>query len=98
MAIIHGTGPKGWRDPEATQTHLLRDIVGTSMKLLQFKGAVRTYSGIKPFPTIYGDLIQQTLIGQAGFLYFAGGVYAWYDPKNFSPGVGPVHARMSSMR
>ena len=98
MAIIHGTGPKGWRDPEATQTHLLRDVVGTSMKMLQFKGAVKTYSGIRPFPTIYGDLIQQTLIGQAGFLYFAGGVYAWYDRKNFSPGAGPVHARMSTMR
>jgi hypothetical protein len=98
VAIIHGTGVNGWRDPEATQTHLLRDVVGTNMKMLTFKGAVKAYSGIKPFPTIYGDLIQQTLIGQAGFLYFAGGIYAWYDAKNYSPTAAPVHARMSSMR
>jgi len=98
VAIIHGTGVNGWRDPEATQTHLLRDVVGANMKMLTFKGAVKTYSGIKPFPTIYGDLIQQTLIGQAGFIYFAGGIYGWYDPKNYSPGSAPVHARMSPMK
>src|SRR6185369_11527182 len=45
IAIIHGTGPNGWRDPEATQTHLLRDVVGTRMKMLPLKGAIKTYSG-----------------------------------------------------
>jgi len=99
LAIIHGSGPKGWRDPEATQTHLLRDVVGTDMKILAFKAASQTYEGIKPFPDIYGDLIQQTLIGQSGFLHFAGGVYAWYDRKNYRPKTMgmPRHAGMSAM-
>ena len=93
-----GKGPKGWRDPEATQTHLLRGVVGTDLRTMPFKGAVKTYQGIKPFPTIYGDLIQQTLIGQSGFLHFAGGIYAWYDRKNYTPSAVPVHSRMSGMK
>ncbi len=99
LAIIHGSGPKGWRDPEATQTHLLRDVVGTDMKTLAFKSAAQEYKGTKPFPDIYGDLIQQTLIGQSGFLHFTGGVYAWYDPKNYRPKTTgmPRHAGMSAM-
>lgn len=99
LAIIHGSGPKGWRDLEATQTHLLRDVVGTGMKTLAFKSAAEAYRGVKPFPVIYGDLIQQTLIGQSGFLHFTGGVYAWYDPKNYRPKTTgmPRHAGMSAM-
>ena len=99
LAIIHGSGPKGWRDPEATQTYLLRDVVGTNMKALAFKNAVQAYKGIKPFPEIYGDLIQQTLIGQSGFIHFNGGVYGWYDPKNYRPAMTTMsgHPGMSAM-
>jgi len=98
MAIIHGNGPKGWHDPDATQTHLLRDVVGTKLRTLPLKDAVKAYSGIRPFPTIHGDLIQQTLIGQSGFLHFSGGIYGWYDPKNYSPAPVAVHSRMSGMK
>lgn len=98
LAIIHGNGSRGWHDPEATQTHLLRDVVGTNMKTLPFKSAVKAYNGVKPFPTIYGDLIQETLNGQSGFLHFAGGIYGWYDPKNYSPAPVSVHSRMSAMK
>jgi hypothetical protein len=98
LAIIHGNGPRGWLDPEATQTHLLRDVVGTDMKTLPFKTAVKVYRGVRPFPTVYGDLIQQTLIGQSGFLHFAGGVYGWYDPKNYSSATVPVHSGMPGMK
>jgi hypothetical protein len=98
LAIIHGNGPKGWRDPEATQTHLLRDVVGTNMKTLPLRGAVNAFKGKRPFPTIYGDLIQQTLIGQSGFLHFTGGIYGWYDPKNYYPPPELVHARRIGMK
>jgi len=98
LAIIHGYGPNGWRDPEATQTHLLRDVVGANISILPFKSAIKAYKGIKPFPNIHGDLIQQTLIGQSGFLHFAGGMYGWYDPKNYRAVSGPAHAGMSGMR
>jgi len=98
MAIIHGNGPMGWHDPDATQTHLLRDVVGTKLRTLPLKDAVKAYGGIRPFPTIHGDLIQQTLIGQSGFLHFSGGIYGWYDPKNYSPAPVAVHSRMSGMK
>ncbi|MEK6407724.1 MAG: hypothetical protein AABN34_12230 [Acidobacteriota bacterium] len=98
LAIIHGYGAKGWRDPEATQTHLLRDVVGVNITILPFKSAVKAYKGIKPFPNIYGDLIQQTLIGQSGFLHFTGGMYGWYDPKNYRAVSVAAHAGMSGMR
>jgi hypothetical protein len=91
LAIIHGFGPRGWHDPEATQTHLLRDVVGSNMRTLPLKEAISMYKGTKPFPAIHGDLIQDTLIGQSGFLHFAGSIYAWYDPKNYQPEVGPMH-------
>lgn len=98
LAIVHGYGPNGWRDPEATQTHLLRDVVGANMTILAFNSAVKVYKGIKPFPNILGDLIQQTLIGQSGFLHFNGGIYGWYDPKNYRAVPVPVHGGMSGMR
>ncbi|MEK6299191.1 MAG: hypothetical protein AABO41_00590 [Acidobacteriota bacterium] len=100
LAIIHGSGPLGWRDPDATQTHLLRDAVGTDLRTLPRKGAVKAYRGTKPFPTIYGDLIQETLIGQSGFLHFAGGVYGWYDRKNYKPENAPMagHVPVSAMK
>lgn len=98
LAIIHGYGLMGWHDSEATQTHLLRDVVGANMRILPFKEAVRVYKGTKPFPAIYGDLIQQTLIGQSGFLHFAGSIYGWYDRKNYKPVAAPGHSTMSGMR
>lgn len=99
LAIIHGSGPNGWRDPEATQTHLLRGVVGTEMRTLAFKSVAQAYRGTKPFPDIYGDLIQQTLIGQSGFLHFTGGIYGWYDPKNYRREMMPMprHSGMSAM-
>jgi hypothetical protein len=98
LAIVHGYGEKGWRDPDATQTHVLRDVVGNDIRTLPVAGAVKIYKGTKPFPTIYGDLIQETLIGQAGFLHFAGGTYEWYDAKNYRQEAGPAHSGMSGMR
>ncbi|MFY9607295.1 MAG: hypothetical protein WAU45_01610 [Blastocatellia bacterium] len=99
LAIIHGSGPKGWHDPDATQTHLLRHVVGANMRTLPIKAAVKAYKGVKPFPTIYGDLIQQTLIGQSGFLHFTGGIYGWYDPRNYKPVALPMpgHVGMSTI-
>lgn len=98
LAIIHGFGALGWRDPEATQTHLLRGVVGKDMSTMTFKAAENAYGGIRPFPSIYGDLIQQTLLDQSGFLHYNGGMYGWYDRKNYRPATaGPRHSMTASM-
>lgn len=98
LAIVHGYGPKGWHDPDATQTHLLRNIVGTNMRVLPFEAVAREYKGVRPFPSIYGDLIQQTIFGESGFIHFTGGVYGWYDPRNFKSGPIPAHSAVSAMK
>jgi hypothetical protein len=98
IAIVHGYGEKGWRDPEATQTHVLREVVGENIRVLPYSNAAKTYKRVKPLPDIYGDLIQETLIGQEGFLHFAGGMYEWYDPKNYKQVIASPHSGMSAMK
>jgi hypothetical protein len=98
LAIIHGFGPQGWRDPQATQTHLMRDVVGANMHVISQKEAASSYANRKRVPPILGDLIQETLIGQSGFLHFSGAVYNWYDPTNYQPAALPAHAATSRMR
>ena len=97
LAVIHGYGSNDWRDPDATQTFLLKNVVGTGMKVQTGKEFVEANSGRK-LPRPQGDLIGETIDGTQGYLYYATSTYSWYDPKTFqgnesSP--GPFHrARM----
>src|SRR5262245_28326452 len=84
LAVIHGFESKGWRDPWATQTYLLKDVVGDDLRVVSRKLVVTPMNEQK-MPLIRGDVIQQTHAGQSGFLYFNGGKYAWYDPKIYKP-------------
>jgi len=80
LAIIHGYGPEGWRNQEAKQTYLLRHAVGSGMKTQSLKsslGALKTREGM---PRLRGDVIGQSLNGETGFIYWAGGRYAWHPP------------------
>jgi hypothetical protein len=91
LAVIHGYGNKDWRDPEATQTFLLKNVVGTGMRVQNGIEFVKNFrGGIKPRPQ--GDLIGETLKGSEGYLYYNAATYSWYDPKTFkgeteAPGV-----------
>jgi hypothetical protein len=82
LAVIHGYGANHWRDPEATQTFLLKNVVGSDLKVHSPKDVVSANSGRK-LPTLQGDLIGETLQGTPGYLYFAKATYSWYDPKTF---------------
>jgi len=91
LAVIHGFGPNHWRDPEATQTFVLKDVVGNGLKVESPKDFVTANSGRK-LPRPQGDLIGETVEGNAGYLYYAQATYSWYDPKTFddsqtAPGV-----------
>jgi hypothetical protein len=82
LAVIHGYGANGWRDPEATQTFLLKNVAGSEMQ----RHAVRDFAAAnqgKKLPQLHGDLVGEVLDGKAGYLYFAGATYSWYDPKTF---------------
>ena len=91
LAVIHGYGANHWRDPEATQTFVLKDVVGQDLKVHSLNEFVTANSGRK-LPRPQGDLIGETVRGTPGYLYFAQATYSWYDPKTFdgsenTPGV-----------
>ena len=82
LAIIHGYGPDGWRDAQATQTYLLRNAVGLEVKAYTRSDFAISNQG-KKTPRLFGDLIAENLAGKFGYVYFNGAQYSWYDPKTF---------------
>jgi len=88
LAVIHGYEANGWRDPQATQTYLLKNAVGSGMKPHQAKDVATAGQGEKR-PQLRGDVIDQVLGGTSGYLYYAGATYSWYDPKTFKGDLEP---------
>ena len=82
LAVIHGYGNNDWRDPDATQTFVLKNVVGNDIKVQSGKEFVEVNSGRK-LPQAQGDLIGETIDGTQGYLYYATSNYSWYDPKTF---------------
>ena len=100
LAVIHGYGANGWRDPEATQTFLLKNVVGSDMRVQNGKEFVKNSSGRK-LPRPQGDLIGETLKGSEGYLYYNAATYSWYDPKTFTgetETAGAFHGRSAIRR
>jgi hypothetical protein len=89
LAVIHGYGANDWRDPEATQTFVLKNVVGNDLKVQTGNEFVAANSGRK-LPRPQGDLIGETLQGTAGYLYYASATYSWYDPNTFKGPDKPV--------
>jgi len=88
LAVIHGYGANDWRDPDATQTFVLKNVVGNDLKVHTGKDFVTANSGRK-LPLPQGDLIGETVQGSPGYLYYASATYSWYDPKTFRGAEGP---------
>jgi hypothetical protein len=78
LAILHGFGPAGWRDPRARQTYLLRNAAGTNMKTQQLADALRTLRNKEGLLKLRGDVINVSIAGEIGFLYYSGAKYAWH--------------------
>ena len=92
LAVIHGYGANDWRDPQATQTYLLKNAVGSGLEVQKKKEFLAANSD-KKVPRLQGDVIGETLRGTSGFLYFTGPTYSWYDPRTFKgdPEIRLVH-------
>ena len=82
LAVIHGHGAEGWRDASATQTYVLKDAAGSSMKARAQRAALAAGDEAK-MPRLLGDVIDETVGGRAGFLYYNGAQYLWYDPRGY---------------
>jgi hypothetical protein len=92
LAVIHGYGATGWHDSQATQTYLLKNVLGENIETRTKAEAIAANQG-KKLPQLQGDLISETLRGKQGYLYYAGSTYSWYDPQEFQgePIARPVH-------
>lgn len=99
LAVIHGFGPQGWRDSQATQTFLFKNAVGPEIETHQKAEFINANRG-KKVPQLRGDLIAEVLKGAPGYLYYNDAGYSWYDPKTFKeePVKRQVHSGMSARK
>lgn len=80
LAVIHGAGAQGWRDPEARQTYLVKNEGATNMSSQSLKN-LQTSRDKENFPQLRGDVIGETLKGKTGILYWTGAKYAWHQTR-----------------
>jgi len=80
LAVIHGYREKGWRDPLASQTYLLKGAAGGEMKAQSAADALGAAPDKGRLPQPQGDVIRERLAGADGFVYWTGAKYAWYRP------------------
>jgi hypothetical protein len=78
LAIIHGVGPEGWRNPQARQAYILKHAAaafeGTAPSISQ--KAIRAMH--LPVET---EIIKEIRNNKKGFLFWTGGVYAWHPSE-----------------
>lgn len=79
LAIVHGYGPKGWRDRDATQSYLLKNAAGTGMRVMPLKNYPPALKVMERGAKSRADVLIQNLGGKTGFLYWAAGKYAWHE-------------------
>ena len=82
LAVIHGYGAGGWHDSQATQTYLLKNVLGEKIETRTKAETIAASQG-KKLPQLQGDLISEILRGKQGYLYYSGSTYLWYDPETF---------------
>ena len=79
LAIVHGHGPNGWRDREATQSYLLKNAAAAGMRVVPLKDFPPALKVKESGAKSRADVITGTLSRKAGFLYWATGKYAWQE-------------------
>ena len=77
LAVVHGYGEEGWRNPEARQTYLVRNALGEDMRARHWEELLPSSQEMKSAP-MTGDIIAETIDKQSGFLYWDGAKYAWH--------------------
>ena len=89
LAVVHGYDADGWRNPQATQTYLLRNSVGSDLRMDLKKDIFALRKKGAKLPIVRGYVVRETIGGEAGFLYYNGARYLWYDPKTFKGELAP---------
>lgn len=73
LAIVHGYGPDGWRNPDARQTYVLKNTGGSRLRVVPTSEAVAPVARLERV----GHVIRETLDRSSGMLYWNGARYAW---------------------
>jgi len=78
LAIIHGFGPRGWRNPDARQAYIVKHAAasfqGTAPSVSQ--KAIRAMK--LPVET---EIIKEIRDNKKGFLFWTGGAYSWHPER-----------------
>jgi hypothetical protein len=81
LAIVHGFGTLGWRDPQARQGYILKN--GDAHDLVRMpRTSIHRPAKDPRFPRLQGDVIREVLSGRNGFIYWAGSQYAFQPQPN----------------
>jgi hypothetical protein len=78
LAIIHGVGPGGWRNPDARQTYIVKHAAAT------FRGIAPSVSqkAIRAMKLpVETDIIKEVRNNKKGFLFWTGSLYAWHPEQ-----------------
>jgi len=75
LVVVHGYGPKGWRDPLAGQTYVLMQAAGKMLQVVKPSSELAKDFG--EFPS-ERDVIAENLSGKYGVIYWTGAAYAWH--------------------
>lgn len=78
LAIIHGYGPKGWRNPDARQAYVVRHAAAKFVGLAPSISIRQIRAMHLPVQT---DIIKEIRDNKKGFLFWTGGAYAWHPDK-----------------
>src|SRR5579884_3590848 len=74
LAIIHGFGPQGWRNPQARQAYLLKNSAGLHAVVSDLPPKLMTRAGVMPGER---KVISERVRGRNGFIFWTGAMYAW---------------------
>lgn len=75
LAVIHGVGPTGFRNPIAIQTFVLRNVAGGRLAGSRPSESLEKDVGRLPADQ---QVIAETVNGETGVLYWTGAGYAWH--------------------
>jgi len=76
LAVIHGYGAGGWRNPGARQSYLIRNAAGDALTVRE-RGAAERDLAQTGLARLRGDVITQSIDGRRGLVYWSGSRYLW---------------------
>jgi hypothetical protein len=75
LVVVHGYKETGWRNPEALQTFLLKNVAGEELRPERRAEAQPAAQARRL--RLLGDVLHEKVGGAPGFLYWTGAGYGW---------------------